>query len=140
MTESMPISADSAPTPIRVVTARLWVGTVVAVAVAVGWLLLALTHPTTTYHFDPLLVVIAPVALTHFRSTGRLPWRIVLVGSGIGAGLALATTMLLGGVGALRGPSLLGSISPVAEAVIAILLGVAVAVVSSLIRQARRAH
>lgn len=110
MTDSARGSVESATTAARSTGPRLWAGMAVALAVAAGWFLLALIHPTTTYDLDPLLVVIAPVALTRFRSTGTLSWRIVWAGSGIGAGLALATTILPDGVGALRGPSLLGSI------------------------------
>ncbi|MDQ0278818.1 hypothetical protein QO003_003121 [Arthrobacter silviterrae] len=98
-----------------------------------------MTHPTTTYHFDPFLVVIAPFALLRPRR-GASPWRLVLAGSGIGAALALAVTLLLNSAGALRGPALLGSIGSLAEALIAIVLGIAVVVVSTLIRQARSAH
>ncbi len=137
VTDSVPISAGSAPTSLRVITARLWLGAVVALTVAVGWFLLAVTNPTTTYHFDPFLVVIAPVALTRFRHTGSLSWRIVLIGTGIGTGLALATTALLSSVGGLRGPGLVGGIDPVAEALIGILLGVAVQVLSTLSRKHR---
>jgi hypothetical protein len=130
----------SATISVRSVAMQLWVGTAVALAIAVGWSLLAVTHPTTTYHFDPLFVVIAPVALARIRSTAPLPWRIVLAGSGIGAGLALATTVLLDGAGVLRGPTLIGSIGPVTEALIVIMFGVAIEVVSTLLRVDRSAH
>lgn len=132
--------AISETTSVRSVSAHLWVGAAVALLVAVGWSLLAVTHPTTTYHFDPFVVVIAPVLLMRFRSAGPLPWRVVLAGGGIGAVVALATTVFLAAAGAFRGPTLIGYISPVAEALIAILLGVAVEVVSTLIRLGRRAR
>ncbi len=125
-------------TPAHSIPARLRAGTAIAVVIAIGWFLLALTHPTTTYHFDPFLVVIAPVALTRFRSTRPLRWRVVLAGSGIGAGVALATTVLLNDAGALRGPALIGPIGPVSEVLIAILLGVIVEAVFSLVRWPRR--
>ena len=64
----------------------------------------------------------------------------VLAGSGIGAGLAVNATLLLYSAGAMRGPALYGSIGPAAEAPIAIVLGIALAVVSTLIRQASSAH
>ncbi|MEO7005612.1 MAG: hypothetical protein ABI275_09425 [Terrimesophilobacter sp.] len=137
MTDSVSISAESASTSLRAISARLWLGAVVALAVAVGWFLLAVTNPTTTYHFDPFLVVIAPVALTRLRHAGSLSWRIVLIGTGIGTGLALATTALLSSVGGLRGPGLVGAVSPVAEALIGILLGVTVEVASTLVRKHR---
>lgn len=139
MTDSAPAPAETTTTPTRSIAVQLWLGTVVALAVAAGWFLLAVTHPTTTYHFDPFLVVLAPFALLRPRRAAS-PWRLVLAGSAIGAALALAVTLLLDGVGALRGPALLRSLSPTPEALIAIVLGIAVVVASTRIRQARSAH
>lgn len=141
MTDSAPAPAETTTTPTRSIAVQLWLGTVVALAVAAGWFLLAVTHPTTTYHFDPFLVVLAPFALLRPRRAAS-PWRLVLAGSGSGSGaaLALAVTLLLDGVGALRGPALLRSLSPTPEALIAIVLGIAVVVASTRIRQARSAH
>jgi hypothetical protein len=128
---------ETATSPVHKVTVRLWAGVIVATALAASWVVLAVINPTTTYHFDPLLVVIAPVAVTRLRSSGSLTWRTVAAGTGIGVGVAVSSTLLLDGVNALRGPSLFGSISPAVEAMIAILLGIAVEVASTIIRQRR---
>ncbi len=94
MTDTAPASAETTRTPTRSIAAQLWLGSVVALAAAAGWFLLAVTNPTTTYHFDPFLVVITPfVLLRPGRAASQ--WRIVLAGSGIGAALALAATLLL---------------------------------------------
>lgn len=138
--EVVPAAAKPEMPPPRSHGAQLWLGTAVAALIAIGWFLLAISHPTTTYHVDPFLVVIAPVALMRFRNTGPLPWGLVLAGSGIGAGFALTTTALLYGAGALRGPGLIGPISPEAEVLIAILLGVVVEVVFTLVRQVNKSR
>ncbi|GAA1336604.1 hypothetical protein GCM10009611_01930 [Arthrobacter roseus] len=102
MTDSASAPVETTMTPTLSIAVQLWLGSVVALAVAAGRFLLAVTHPTTTYHFDPFLVVVAPFALLRPRLAAS-PWRMVLVGSGIVAGLALAATLLLDSAGALRG-------------------------------------
>ena len=139
MTDSASAPAETAMASTRSIAVQLWLGSVAALAVAAGWFLLAVAHPTTTYHFDPFLVVIAPFALLRPRRAAS-PWPMVLAGSGIGAALAVTTTLLLDSAGALRGPGYLGSVGPAAEASIAVVLGIAVAVVSTLLRQTRSAR
>ncbi len=129
-----PYRAAASPSD-SVLPARLWEGAAVAAVVAVGWLLLALNQPTTTYHFAPLVLVIAPVALMRMRVNRSLPWRSVLTGTGIGAVLALVAAGILFASHALRGPGLVADIGPVAEIFIAIILGMAIEIASTAVRR-----
>ena len=140
MNVQAPARVETTMTSLRSSAAQLWPGTVVALAVAAGWFLLAVAHPTTTYHFDPFLVAIAPFVILRLQRAAT-PWRMVLASTGFGAALALAETLLLDNAGALRGPAVLGIIGPMPESLISILPGIlAVVVVHTLIRQARSAH
>lgn len=110
----------------------MWASATVALVVSVGWLLLAVSHPTTTYHFAPLIIVIAPVMFMRISVEYRLRWRYVLASTGTGAAIALATTTVLVAWGALRGPSIAdhlgGDSGAIGEAFITIGLGVAIVI------------
>ncbi|TAM71647.1 MAG: hypothetical protein EPN48_00860 [Microbacteriaceae bacterium] len=129
-------AVDRAATATRdpVPSARLWEGATVAAIIAIGWLVLAVNHPTTTYHFTPLVIVIAPVALMRMRVDRSLPWRCVMSGTGIGVAFALVASAILFASGSLRGPGLVGSIGPVAEVFIAIGLGIVTAIGPTVVR------
>ncbi len=80
-----------------------------SLAAAAGWLVLAMTHPTTTYHFAPLLTALAwPLGATRNPDRphrGRDGLR-ALIGSALLAGTVLGILAL---AGALDGPALIGS-------------------------------
>lgn len=103
---------------------------------ALGWFALAISHPTTTYHFGPAIAAAAWPLVRRAR-TGRPlpPVAALLTGLG-GVVVAAATTLVLQSRGALEGPVLLG-VSPVGEAVISAAVGAAVAVVLSQVRRRR---
>ncbi|HEX5496467.1 MAG TPA: glutaredoxin domain-containing protein [Mycobacteriales bacterium] len=106
-----------------------------SVALAAFWLVvLALSHPTTTYHLAPLLTVLAWPALSWWRH-GRSPsvLRSVLAVLG-GVGVTLAAVVVLAAAHALRGPTLTGSGSALVESVLAGFAGAALGLTLTLPR------
>ncbi len=98
----------SAPKGAPVTLGRL-AGAGWSLAAAVGWLVLALTHPTTTYHLAPLLTALAwPLAAARQpdRATSARNALRAVVGSALLAGVVLGVLAL---TGALDGPALIGS-------------------------------
>lgn len=91
--------------------------------VALGWALMASTHPTTTYHFAPVVAV--AVLAFYVRARTELP---VALRSGLrlsagGVLIALITTAVVENLDALQGPTLWGPGSALAETLIAIAAG-----------------
>ncbi len=108
----VPDGDGSAPKGAPVMLARL-TGAGWSLAAAAGWLVLALTHPTTTYHLAPLLLTALAWPLAAARqpdraTSARNALRAV-VGSALLAGVALGILAL---TGALDGPALIGSTAP----------------------------
>jgi len=99
-----------------------------SIAAAAGWLVLALTHPTTTYHVAPLLT-----ALVWPMAAARNPQRSRRVSAGL---LAVAGSAVLAGAvlgvlalaEALDGPALIGS-SAAAESFVMIAAGTVIGTV-----------
>jgi hypothetical protein len=103
-----------------------WSGPIASSAVTAAWLLLAITHPHTTYHLVLLLTALAwPLAARLRRGAAHGVGAAVTAVLG-GAGIALVTTALLAVVHALGSPSLTGSGSALVETLIAVLAGAAV--------------
>ncbi|MBI1351246.1 MAG: glutaredoxin [Actinomycetales bacterium] len=80
-----------------------------SLAAAAGWLVLALTHPTTTYHLAPLLTAVAwPLAAA--RNRDRPLRGGAALHAAIGSALlAIGVLGILALAGALDGPALIGS-------------------------------
>jgi len=94
-------------------------GAVASLLVATGWAVLALRHPTVTYHFAP--------GVAAFAWAGVLAWRGGPIGRGAavratvgGTAVALAATWLLHARHALDGPTLVHRGSALAEFAIVI--------------------
>ena len=88
----------------------------VAVALAVLWVVLAFSRDDVTYHLAPLIVAAVPPAGLGIEGKGTL--RSLAVWAMGGAALALAVTFLLAALGRLTGPSLLPFGAAAAESVI----------------------
>ena len=97
----------------------------IALAIALGWTLLALRSPTTTYHLAPVLVTIAPIWIIRRQGNARGKHAIQYIV--IGAAIAALTTVVLSASGNLRGPTLTGSRGAAAEAMLATGLGATLA-------------
>lgn len=98
-----------------------------SIGAGMGWLILALTHPTTTYHFAPLLTAVAwPIAFGRRTESLRRSrdGLLAVIASALVAGAILAG---LGLSGALAGPALIGS-SATEESVIMIAAGTLIGV------------
>ena len=96
-----------------------------ALALAIGWTLLALHGPTTTYHVAPVVVTVTPIWIIRRRSVPRANHAVRYVV--LGAAIAAITTVTLSASGNLRGPTLTGSHTATTEAILAIAVGVALA-------------
>ncbi|GAW49219.1 MULTISPECIES: glutaredoxin domain-containing protein [unclassified Nocardioides] len=92
-----------------------------SLAAGVGWLILALTHPTTTYHLAPLLTAVAwPLTVARRpASRGSRDGLRAVTGGALLAGLVLGVLAL---AGALDGPALIGS-TAARESLIVIAVG-----------------
>lgn len=80
-----------------------------SITAAAVWMLLALSHPTTTYHFAPLVIALAwPLAVSRNPSRGRRRRHrfVAVIGGGLLGGATLA---ILAGAHVLAGPTLIGS-------------------------------
>lgn len=96
------------------------------VALATGWVVLALTVPSTTYHFAPSMVAASWPVAQRLRAGRRLrPSRIALVNVG-GMALVGASTAALDSVGALSGPTFAGTPGALGETLVMAGLGVLV--------------
>ncbi len=91
--------------------------------VALGWALMALTHPTTTYHFAPVVVVAVLALYVRARTEHPVKIRSGLYLSAAGALIALITTAGVESLDALRGPTLWGPGGAPAESLLAIAAG-----------------
>ena len=105
-------------------------------ALALGWSLLALRSPTTTYHVAPAVVTVTPIWIIRRRSVPRVNHAIRYVV--LGAAIAAITTVTLSASGNLQGPTLTGSHAATTEAILAIAVGVALALTGALFRH--RSH
>ncbi len=89
-------------------------------AVALGWVLMAITHPTTTYHFAPLVAVVVVPFLARARTQKSIPLRRALVLTSGGALPALIATAVIESLNALGGPTLISAGGALVETLIAI--------------------
>lgn len=101
---------------------RVWPGPASACAVAAAWVVLAMTSPTTTHHFAPLVAAAAWPVARRLTVGHRLR---VLLGLRAAAGSIVVTTaamIILLVTHSLRGPVLVGATTLV-ETIAAIVLG-----------------
>ena len=94
-----------------------------SVVLAAAWVALAWIRPTTTWHLGPFLTAAAVGVGYRLAGSGRLSWA---AGAGTAvAGLtnALVATVVLAIAGKFDGASLLPAGGPLAEALLASLLG-----------------
>lgn len=105
-------------TPELVHTRRLYTP---AAGLTALWVVLAIARPGVTYHLAPLIVASLPAVAGGFE--GRAEPMPVARLAGVGAGLALGTSLLLSSLGRLAGPTLLPFGGAALEAVIFSFLG-----------------
>lgn len=106
-----------------------WTGIPFMVALCVGWMLLALTVPATTYHFAPTMVAATWPVAQRLRSGHRLrPLRLGIT-SGGGAVIVLAVTAVLESMDALSGPTVFGTEGALGETVVMTGVGVLIGLV-----------
>ena len=91
------------------------------------WAVLVVVRPDTTFHLAPPLVAIVVPAVYRFSGGTSRPQALRLVG--IGVGIAIATTIVLGLAGLLDGPSLLPFGGAFVESLIGATVGGAVGLV-----------
>lgn len=104
-------------------------------AVALGWALMASTHPTTTYHFAPVVAVAVLTFYVRARTEQSVPFRIGLSLSAAGALIALITTAVIENLDALQGPTLWGPGSALAETLLAIAAGFLIGLTATMSRR-----
>jgi len=110
----------------------------VSAAVALGWVAMATTHPTVTYHFAPIVAVIPAPLFTRFRTDQPLPPRRALALSAIGVLIVVIATAVIASLDAFRGPTLIGPSSALAETLMAIGVGFLIGLTAMIAR--RTAH
>ncbi len=98
----------------------MWPGAVWTVAVLIGWLLLALWRPTTTWHLAPVLLAAAwpwMVGQDLRSGDGRGAVRVVAAGLA-GFAVTVVATLGLAGADLLRGPTFSGAGDVVGESLL----------------------
>ncbi|MET3948467.1 putative membrane protein YedE/YeeE [Arthrobacter sp. UYCu512] len=100
----------------------------VSSAVALGWVLMAVSHPTTTYHFAPLVAVVVGAVLVRARTQKSIPLRRALVLTSGSALPALISTAVIESLNALGGPTLIGAGNALVETLVAIAAGLIIGV------------
>lgn len=110
----------------------------ITVAFAVGWVLLAVAHPGTTYHVAPLIVAAACPVVARWQAGTALSVRGGLWATGFGGAVAGTATALLAAAGELRGPTVTGSAGTLTETVVSLLIGVAAGAAIAWARHVRR--
>lgn len=104
-----------------------WTGVPITAAAAAGWIALAVTNPTTTYHFAPTVLAAALPVSRRIRTEDRLSPRSLIVATSAGLGFALVVTAVLAWLGALAGPTFVGTAAAGAETVVMAVVGAAAA-------------
>jgi hypothetical protein len=112
----------------------------VAGVVASGWALMAMTHPTTTYHFAPIIAVAVVALYVRGRVDRPLGFRRGLSLAGAGVLIAVIATTVLGSLNALRGPTLWGTGSALAETLMAIAVGFLIGATAMIGPRRRETH
>lgn len=109
------------------------------VATAALWVGLAVWRPGTTWHLGPVLVAAAaPWSVGQgVRAGGR---RAVAGAAGVGFLAGSVVTAVLAGTGRLRGPVLLGSLRPWAEALVMAAMAAVLAAIPGVVRAVRGRH
>lgn len=87
------------------------------------WLVMALTHPATTYHFAPTVAAAIGAVIRRLRTRHRSSWPTAILDAAVGSGASVATFIILLDGHALRGPTLIDTAQAPLEAVLAITLG-----------------
>lgn len=113
-----------------------WTGLPFTIVAAAGWVALAVSTPTTTYHFAPTVVAAAWPVARRPRAGHRLSKRAVAATVGGGAAVALAVTVALASADALAGPTFFGTDGAVVETLVMAGVGVVIGLVFAL-RSAR---
>ncbi len=92
----------------------------VAAVPAAAWALLATRSPTSTHHFAPLVVAVAP--LVFLQTAGRCE---IDVGAAVGAAVGLGATGALAVSDRLRGPTFIHTRPSWPELVLVVVIGAA---------------
>lgn len=104
-----------------------WTGVPITAAVAAAWITLAVINPTTTYHFAPTVLAAALPVSRRMRTEDRLSPRSLVVATSVGLGLALVVTVVLAWLGALAGPTFVGTPAAGTETMVMAVVGAAAA-------------
>lgn len=95
-----------------------WQPVVVALGLALIWVLLAVRTPTTTYHLAPLLVAAAAAVTRRWLTRTPVPPRPATALAVTGLAITWTVTAVLTWQGLLAGPDITGRAAPVVEAVL----------------------
>ncbi|MGH3951381.1 MAG: hypothetical protein ACRDSE_20065 [Pseudonocardiaceae bacterium] len=109
--------------PERNTTVPWWTGLPFLLGIAAVWLTLAVTSPSTTYHFAPMIMAAAVPVARRSRTGGRLAWRELAVAAAAGVVASLSVTILLVSLDALSGPTFFGTPGAVRETLVMTGLG-----------------
>lgn len=108
----------------RFSVADLFVGVLIALAIAAIWVVLGFTNVGTNYHFAPLVTTLAPIVVVRLRRARRVDTTTTIAAVAGGAGAATLGALMLLALVALDGPTLAPGLSPEGEAIIVVLIGV----------------
>lgn len=109
-------------------------------AVSLGWAVLASTHPTTTYHFAPLIAASGMAIYVRARVEHPLALRRALSLASGGALIAVFTAAVLENLNVLRGPTLWGPGNALPETILAIAAGLLIGLIASVGTRRPKTH
>jgi amino acid transporter len=108
----------------RASAADLLIGVIIALVITAVWVALGFTAVNTNYHLAPLVITVAPIVMVRLHREDRLdlPTTVAALTGGVFTA-ALGALVLLALV-AFDGPTLAAGLSPEAEAIIMVAIGV----------------
>ncbi len=95
----------------------------VSAFLALGWTIIALLNPSTTYHFASVIVTVAPPFYLRVRTEKRLAAGRAVAASAIGAVVALVADAVIEALHSMRGPTVLHLGNPLVESLVGIGVG-----------------
>jgi hypothetical protein len=104
--------------------ADLFFGVMIALAISAVWVVFGFTNVNTNYHFAPLVITLAPIAVVRLRRARRVDTKTTIAAVAGGAGAATLGALMLLALVALDGPTLAPGLSPEGEAIIMVAIGV----------------
>lgn len=95
----------------------------ISLAASLGWVLLSVAHPATTYHLAPVLVTALAAVWPRFRAENPLSIGAAAGSAAVGAVSASIVAGVIYGLHSMNGPTMFNIASPLVESFLGIVVG-----------------